>query len=186
MKRICYVFLSLILIFSATTFGCKDFSYGEPCADNKHAYGAYVYQNDATCFENGTEVARCTNPYCSAKLTRTAQNTKLTHSLEKHSACAPTCYSVGYSSAFYECIHCHTYYSQNNAIDENILQSIDHMIIPKTEHTYELSYTVDVLATNHEEGLKSRHCVNFDICGARTDIKSIPAKMNDDYWGGIK
>lgn len=186
MKRFWCILFSLILLFSVTAFGCKDFSYGEPCADNKHTYGEYVYQNDATCFEDGTEIARCTNPYCSAKLTRVKEGSQLTHQLEKHPVCAPTCYSYGYSSSFYECIHCHTYYSKNNAIDENILTSLDHLIIEKAAHSYQLSFTVDISATAYDPGIKSRHCVNYEHCGSRTEITTIPSWKDDNQWGKPK
>ena len=43
-----------------------------------HKYGKFKYNNNATCYKNGTETALCI--YCSDKKTRTVNNTKLTHS----------------------------------------------------------------------------------------------------------
>ena len=170
--------------------GCKDFAYGEPCADDNHTYGEYVYQNNATCFEDGTEMARCVNPYCPAKLIRSKPNTQLTHNPIKTESCAPTCYSHGYSQSFYQCSHCKTYFSSNVTTNENILtdSDIQNITIPKSEdyHVFESNYTIDIPAGKREEGLKSRHCIHYSKCYGRTDITVIPSITDDDSWGKPK
>ncbi len=44
---------------------------------HEHVFSTYVYNEDATCTENGTETAKC--EHCSATDTRTAENTLLGH-----------------------------------------------------------------------------------------------------------
>lgn len=188
MKRFVCLLLSLIFVASISLVGCVDYAYGEPCAEDKHSYGAYVYQNDATCFEDGTEVARCVNPYCPAKLVRSKAGTQLTHNPQLIAKCDPTCYSDGYTQDFYQCSHCKTYFSEQSATEQSILTSIEHLVIPKSEqyHIFEVGYTVDIPAGNRTEGLKSRHCIHYNKCYGRTDITAIPSRQDDDGWGKPK
>ena len=44
-----------------------------------HSFTNYVYQNDATCLEDGTEVAACDHAGCTAKDERTAKGTAKGH-----------------------------------------------------------------------------------------------------------
>ena len=46
----------------------------------EHSFTNYLYNNDATCTENGTETAICDNTGCSQNHTRTKINSKLNHS----------------------------------------------------------------------------------------------------------
>ena len=48
-------------------------------------------------------------------------------------------------------------------------------------HSYAASYTIDKYATCTESGSKSRHCT---VCGAKTDITTIPA-TGHDFWGWV-
>ena len=48
-------------------------------------------------------------------------------------------------------------------------------------HKYAASYTIDKYATCTESGSKSRHCT---VCGAKTDITTIPA-TGHDFWGWV-
>lgn len=50
-----------------------------------HDYGEYVYQNDATCTTDGTEVSSCSR--CESTLTRTAKGTALGHDYNEEGVC---------------------------------------------------------------------------------------------------
>ncbi len=45
---------------------------------------------------------------------------------------------------------------------------------PGHTHTFEDEFTVDEAATCLKVGSKSRHCVDFDTCGGKTDVTEIP------------
>ncbi len=45
-----------------------------------HSFTNYVFQNDATCLEDGTEIAQCDHTGCTATDERTAQGTAMGHS----------------------------------------------------------------------------------------------------------
>ena len=57
----------------------KTFFEGAPLG---HDVVNYVYNNDATCFADGTETGRCSR--CNLDVTRTATGTKLTHSFTNY------------------------------------------------------------------------------------------------------
>ena len=188
MKKLLFVLLSCIFAFSCVfALGCScqascncSNDYTEPCKDGEHVYGDWVYQNDATCLKDGTEVRSCENPYCMSKESRTVSGTrvlqhKIVHVEEKQAYCLEDGVL-----AHFECSICQTAFSdqagQNVIADKSILS------IPKTEHEYEETWTVDKAATGHTDGSESRHCVNFEKCGAKTDEQVIP-KWDDDPNG---
>lgn len=45
---------------------------------------------------------------------------------------------------------------------------------PGHTHTFQDEFTVDEAATCLKAGSKSRHCVDFDTCGGKTDVTEIP------------
>lgn len=57
---------------------CGDVISGTAISKIAHTYGDYVYNNDATTENDGTETATCS--VCGDTSTRTAENTKLEHS----------------------------------------------------------------------------------------------------------
>ena len=61
---------------------------------SSHTFAGYVYNGDATCFENGTETGKCTNAQCSATHTRVCENSALGHSF-KFMVTLPTCETYG-------------------------------------------------------------------------------------------
>ncbi len=66
-----------------TTYTC---SCGEGYTDDYinpigHVFSEYVYNNDATCFCNGTETAICSRENCGKSDTKEKENTALEHSL---------------------------------------------------------------------------------------------------------
>lgn len=169
------------MIFSSIfAFSCKDDDYGKPCEDGKHTYGSWVYQNDATCLKDGTEVRTCTNSYCNAKQTRTKSGTKVaSHSLSFVEEVQATCLQNG-NHDHYKCSICNSCFSDANA--QNLL-SQDQVVIPKTEHIYdyESDLTVDVAPEKNNWGLASRHCKFFDLCGERTDITPLPPETEINF-----
>ena len=50
----------------------------EPIPALNHLFGAYTFNNDATCTQDGTETAHCAHPGCNETDTRTVKGTKLT------------------------------------------------------------------------------------------------------------
>ena len=70
----------------------------------------------------------------------------------------PSCWSVGVNT--YTCKEC----GNTKTVE-----------IPKTEHDFQSSWTVDSEATSKSVGYKSRHCNN---CDATTDVTEIPIKDN--------
>ena len=50
--------------------------------------------------------------------------------------------------------------------------TVETVVLEKTEHSYDVDWTVDLTPTCMQAGSKSRHCINCDV---RTEITSIPA-----------
>ncbi len=180
MKRFYCLIFSLIMVLTFSLFGCTGYSYGEPCKDGKHDYAGWVYQNDATCYEDGTEVSICKNPYCSAKLVRVKEGTKLTHDIVFIDVLEPTCYSFGCSISYYHCNHCEDNFSDQNAT--TLISDLSPYLIDKVAHVFEDDWTIDRPSTKNERGERSKHCENYEHCGARTQIESILSKTEDGSW----
>ncbi len=70
-------------------------------AAHEHVFTDYVYNEDATCTENGTQTAKC--QHCSATDTRTAENTALGHD-HKATVTDPKCTEQGYTT--HTCTRC--------------------------------------------------------------------------------
>ena len=69
-----------------------------------HSYNTYIYNEDATCTEDGTKTATCDNN-CGIPSTITAENTKLEHKIVNHEAKAATCTEDGWD-AYETCDRC--------------------------------------------------------------------------------
>ena len=182
MKKLLFVLLSCIFAFScvfALGCSCSD-EYTEPCKDGEHVYGDWVYQNDATCLKDGTEVRSCENPYCTAKESRIKDGTRvLQHNIVFVAEKQAYCLEEGVK-AHYECSICKTAFSDQAG--QNVIADKSTLSIPKTQHEYEDTWTVDKKATGHTDGSESRHCIHFDKCGNKTDDRVIP-KWDDDPNG---
>ncbi len=76
---------------------------GEEKPEHTHTFTNYVYNNDATCTEDGTETATCTN--CTETDTRTVKGSKLGHTFETYiSNGDATCTENGTETA--TCVRC--------------------------------------------------------------------------------
>ena len=185
MKRFSCILLSLIVLLSISFAGCKDFNYGKPCAEGKHVYGAWVFQNDATCFDDGTEIAECTNPYCNSYLERVKVGSKLSHNYQLISACAPTCYSVGYSQDHHECTRCHTHFAFDGEVYVIMTDvQLEAITLAKVDHEYIHEFKTDVPPGYYTPGSQSYHCKNYQFCKAKTNVTEIPpiADADDGTW----
>ncbi len=70
---------------------------------NSHTFVDYVFNNDSTCLEDGTETAACGNANCAASHTRTAVGSALGHDM-KGVVTEPLCQEGGYTT--YTCQRC--------------------------------------------------------------------------------
>lgn len=61
---------------------------------SSHTFSGYVYNDDATCTEDGTETGKCTNVQCSTTHTRTCVGSALGHDYAKK-IIPPTCEERG-------------------------------------------------------------------------------------------
>jgi hypothetical protein len=50
------------------------------------------------------------------------------------------------------------------------------------EHVYEEDWTMDKSPSRYENGSESRHCVDYETCGGKTDERVIPSWSNDSGW----
>ena len=177
LKKIFLCILSLIILSTVCFAGCKDDDYGKPCENGKHTYGAYVYQNDATCTTDGTEVAHCTNTYCNAKKTRVSTaHPKTGHSITFVDEIPATCTENG-MLAHYKCQNCGEIYSDENGTQ--IIENASSLQINKKGHTFpldEAEWEIIIEAQKNEPGRKRKHCI-IDGCDYFTDV---PYSLEDD------
>ena len=72
--------------------------------EHVHSFTDYIYNNNATCTENGTETAKCVR--CTETDTREVKDSALGHSMQTKDAKDPTCTEKGWD-AYQECSRCH-------------------------------------------------------------------------------
>ena len=80
----------------------------------------------------------------------------------------------------YRCTVCEVLFSDADATDMVTLQQL---VLPLSQHVWEEKFTVDLAATKYSNGEKSRHCVFYELCHARTDV-TVLLRENDDGWIG--
>ena len=182
MKRLFLLLISCIFAFScvfALGCSCSD-EYTEPCKDGEHVYGAWVYQNDATCLKDGTEIRSCENPYCMSKESRTVSGTRiLEHNIVEVAHEEAKCYKKGVVGHF-KCTICETAFTDQAG--QNVIADKTTLSIPVTDPIFEETWTVDTPATAHNDGEESRHCINFGDCNHKTDKRPIPKWDDDNNW----
>ena len=182
MKKLFLLLISCIFAFScvfALGCSCSD-EYTEPCKDGEHIYGAWVYQNDATCLKDGTEIRSCKNPYCHSSESRVKAGTRvLVHNIVFVPEADYKCVKDG-TKAHYKCTICGTLYQDQQG--QTVITDDSTLIIPKTDHVYEDVWTTDQEPSGYEEGSESRHCIHFDKCGEKTDEREILSWTEDDNW----
>ena len=122
-----------------------------------HSYTNYIYNNNATCTNNGTETAKCDR--CDVTDTRIVDNTKLGHNFATVEAEAATCQAAGHNAYLY-CDKCENNYkidadtyepTTNGKVDYKNLEGV---VIAKLGH----SYTGEI--QNDGNGTHSFKCVN--------------------------
>lgn len=175
MKKLFLLLISCIFAFScvfALGCSCSD-EYTEPCKDGEHVYGAWVYQNDATCLKDGTEIRSCENPYCMSKESRTVSGTRiLEHNIVFVAEKQAYCLEEGVK-AHYECSICKTAFTDQQG--QNIISDLSTLSIPKTKHEYEDYFTDDILPDKYTSGERSKHCIHYEKCGSRIEVEEIPS-----------
>ena len=104
----------------------------------------------STCMKTGIRYLRCKT--CGEDSSE--QIPLDSHSLEKHSRVAPTCYSEGMGE-YWSCTICGKKFSDSQATHE---VTAEEMVLEKTEHKWNKDYTVDRYPTATQEGLQSIYC----------------------------
>ena len=66
--------------YTTYTCSCGDTYVDDYVDELGHSFVDYVYNNDATCVEDGTETATCDRDNCNETHTRDKANSKLGHS----------------------------------------------------------------------------------------------------------
>lgn len=105
-----------------------------------HSFENYIYNNDATCTEDGTETAKCSR--CEATDIRVKEDSALGHEMSFHAQTA-TCTEDG-ARAYWSCATCKKNFAER-------------------EGDTELS-SVEMNALGHEFTAENR-CVRYDECG---------------------
>ena len=80
-----------------------------------HSFTNYVYNNDATCTEDGTETAQCER--CTETDTRVKQGTALGHEEMDYHAGTATCYAPG-TLDYWRCPRCEKDFTDENGTTE--------------------------------------------------------------------
>ncbi|MGN1418463.1 MAG: hypothetical protein ACI4W6_03970 [Acutalibacteraceae bacterium] len=150
-KKMLSVLLSVLMLMSVFAFGTS--AEDTSC---EHIFTNYVYDNNATCYQDGTKTAVCEK--CSAKSTVVDPQhlkTPHTYSDELYVIVEPTCTSTGVKAR--KCTVCGAFEPDNREI------------VPMKEHSY--IWTITKRATCSQEGSKYGVCEN---CGKRV-TETIPA-----------
>lgn len=184
MKKFLAVLTAVIICL--TFCGCNvNDKEGSACKNNNHDFVTYVYDNNATCFADGTETARCSNIYCSATHTRVKQGSKLSHSLEHYSATGNTCCKAGYIE-HYLCTLCLTAFSDENATqvieNKDLYLELTNKPIVSVNETESTCCTKGLLA--HFE-CSVCHTLYADINGeTEITLSSIYKPLSDHIYDG--
>ena len=79
----------------------------------EHSFTNYVYNNDATCINDGTETAVCDNIGCDETHTRIKEGSIAEHSYVSNGTKEPTCTEDGYTLYVCSTKGCSEYYIGN-------------------------------------------------------------------------
>ncbi len=124
-----------------------------------HSFTTYIFNNDATYENDGTETATCDHNGCNAKDTRIDVGSMFSHTHNYSTKVTPpTCTEQGYTT--YTCSCGDTYKAEY----ENELG-----------HSY-TNYTYDGNATYESDGTKTAYCDNG--CGNKNTLIEIGSKLN--------
>ena len=137
-----------------------------------HKLGEYTSNNDATCMEDGTKTAHCTNPGCTYYVTVTDVGTR---NPDKHSFTNyvsnndATCFDAGHKTA-----SCDNGCGATDVkIDENA---------PALGHTWG-TYESNGNATCEQDGTKTAKCVRYGQggCTAMDTVPDAGSKLGHDF-----
>ena len=137
-----------------------------------HKLGEYTSNNDATCMEDGTKTAHCTNPGCTYYVTVTDVGTR---NPDKHSFTNyvsnndATCFDAGHKTA-----SCDNGCGATDVkIDENA---------PALGHTWG-TYESNGNATCEQDGTKTAKCVRYGQggCTAMDTVTDAGSKLGHDF-----
>lgn len=132
-----------------------------------HAFNTYVYDNNATCFKNGTETAHCDNDGCTATDTRIVTGSKLKHEFTDYTSNNnATCKDDGTKTA----------YCNHNCGTTSTIRDVDSHL--SVAHTVGTEVEVLVPATCTEEGKGRSFCA---VCGQEFN-PAIPVDANAHLW----
>lgn len=132
-----------------------------------HSFTTYVYDNNATCFKNGTETAHCDNEGCTATDTRIVTGSKLKHEFTDYkSNNDATCKDDGTKTA--SCNH--------NCGTTSTIRDVDSRL--SVAHTPGTEVEVLVPATCTEKGVGRSFC---SVCGLEFN-PAIPVDANAHLW----
>lgn len=170
MKKLIYLFLSLIFVLSTFAFGC-----GEDCEDGVHSFGPWQVAKEPTCAEVGIEERVCTNDYCSAKEQRDLLCQKVIVAVDEVPA---TCYAFGTAEHF-ECSVCHVCFA--DLAGTTIVNKSD-LTLRKRGHSYNhAEWVVEVEPGEYTTGSRYRRCDFYEHCGY-VQHQTIPSLTEDPNW----
>ena len=119
-KKLLIILLTMLMIaacaigFAACNSGSSDTGGG-----HTHNFSDYVYNNDATCTQDGTETATCT--LCSVTDTRTRVGSALGHDIVHYDAQEATCTDAGWE-AYDACTRCdYTTYEEISPLGHDLI-----------------------------------------------------------------
>ena len=122
-----------------------------------HAMSNWENTVAPTCLVDGTDERACTNTGCTYKETRSVN--KLGHALsEWYTTLDPTCTEIG---------------TKERACTNAGCNHTETQVIEKLGHSFASEFTVDVEATCHSVGSKSKHCSRCDATSEATEIAKV-------------
>lgn len=157
----------LLTLLAALTLACICVFGASAESVCNHSFTKYVYDNNATCTQDGTKTAVC--DYCNvAKKTVTdPDHPKTGHKEVTLPAVAPTCSKTGLTEGK-KCSVCG-------------VVTVEQSVVPKTAHSFSDELFVIVDSTCYSTGVKARKCT---VCGAfeQDNQEKIPMKEHTYTW----
>ena len=139
-----------IRTYTCQNVGCTDqtegHSYTEEVDALNHSFENYVFNNNATCTEDGTETAKCDR--CTETHTRVAVDSKPGHDMTETAAKDATCTEDG-TKGYWTCDNCHKVFVDQ--VDEEET-TVANRVITKSGH--DMTETPSKDATCTEDGTK--------------------------------
>ncbi len=157
---------------------CGDRYQDYPTEKTGHTFANYVYNNDATCKENGTETATCVVPGCQEEYTRIKMGTALGCDNQNLSRVEPSCVEQGLTKGKTACSRC-----GEGAVAQQVISATGmHNYI-----NYVCSVCYDIVVPSQGLGIQyslesdSYQVINLGECLDK--IVVIPPNYNDGVHG---